>query len=75
MSKENMLKAATAARAAADEANTIATYLEMLAGIDDGEYKEEISVEYREIIGDEFNHIVRFTELASVLCGIEIPED
>ena len=47
----------------------------MLAGIEDGEYKEEISAEYREIIGDEFNHIVRFTELASVLCGIEIPED
>ncbi len=75
MNKDNMLKAATAARAAADEANTIATYLEMLARIAEGEDSGEIVAEYSEIIGDEFNHIVRFTELASALCGIEIPEE
>lgn len=72
---DNLRKAMLAAQAAADEATTIAKYLEMLLSMQDGENSEEINREYREIIADEFNHIAKFTTLSAALCGIEIPED
>lgn len=77
MDKEKVIQAINAIRGAADEANTIAEYLNRL--IDRGEAtteeaENEIEV-YSEIISDELNHIIKFTELASELCGIEIAED
>lgn len=77
MDKEKIIQAINAIRGAADEANTIAEYLNRL--IDRGEAateeaENEIEV-YSEIISDELNHIIKFTELASELCGIEIAED
>lgn len=77
MDKEKIMQAINAIRGAADEANTIAEYLNRL--IDRGEAtteeaENEIEV-YSEIISDELNHIIKFTELASELCGIEIAED
>ena len=77
MDKEKVMQAINAIRGAADEANTIAEYLNRL--IDRGEAtteeaENEIEV-YSEIISDELNHIIKFTELASELCGIEIAED
>lgn len=77
MDKEKIMQAINAIRGAADEANTIAEYLNRI--IDRGdtvteETENEIEV-YSEIISDELNHIIKFTELASELCGIEIAED
>lgn len=72
MDKEKIAQAILAIRGARDEADTIAEYLSRLAEQPD---TSEIEDEYTEIIGDEFNHIIKFTELASELCGIDIPED
>ena len=72
MDKEKIAQAIQAIRGASDEANTIAEYLARLAEQPD---TSEIEDTYTEIIGDEFNHIIKFTELASELCGIDIPED
>ena len=77
MDKEKIMQAINAIRGAADEANTISEYLNRI--IDRGdtvteETENEIEV-YSEIISDELNHIIKFTELASELCGIEIAED
>lgn len=72
MDKEKIAQAILAIRGARDESDTIAEYLARLAEQPD---TSEIEDEYTEIIGDEFNHIIKFTELASELCGIDIPED
>lgn len=72
MDKEKIAQAILAIRGARDEADTIAEYLARLAEQPD---TSEIEDTYTEIIGDEFNHIIKFTELASELCGIDIPED
>lgn len=77
MDKEKIIQAINAIRGAADEANTIAEYLNRIIDRDDTvteETENEIEV-YSEIISDELNHIIKFTELASELCGIEIAED
>lgn len=77
MDKEKIMQAINAIRGAADEANTIAEYLNRIIDRDDTvteETENEIEV-YSEIISDELNHIIKFTELASELCGIEIAED
>ena len=68
---DDIKKAILAIRGARDEAETIAVYLERLTEEGAGEETET----YKEIISDELNHIVRFTELCSELSGIEIAED
>lgn len=72
MDKEKIAQAILAIRGARDEADTIAEYLGRLGDLP---ASEESEATYTEIISDEFNHIIKFTELASELCGIEISED
>lgn len=72
MDSEKLRKASIIIRGAADEANTIATYIDALLQLGDG---DDLREEYAEIISDELNHIIRFTQLASEVSGIEIAED
>lgn len=72
MDKEKLRKSIDAMHGVADEANTIVKYLETLLAEN---YDENSAEVYTEIISDEFNHVIRFTALASDLCGIEVAED